>query len=134
LRRSSRELALCSDGIALGLEDDAPFRGERAVFALDIQNPCWRWEKVDLSQPMRLRARVGQLPFNFQIGAAREAIRFPDPRYQGGELLVFLDSCEGEPAARLPLGSAHATDALSTLATASLPQRETPTTLCLRFA
>ena len=134
LRRSSRELALCSDGIALGLEDDAPARGNRAVFALDIQNPCWRWEKVDLSQPMRLRARVGQLPFNFQIGAAREAIRFPKPRYQGGELLVFLDSCEGEPAARLPLGSAHATDALSTLATASLPQRETPTTLCLRFA
>lgn len=132
--RSSRELALCSENIALGLEDDEPVPGQRAIFALDIQNPCWRWPDVDLSQPLRLRAQVGQVPFNFQIGAAREQIQFPRPRYRGGELLVYAGHCEGEVLARLPLGSATQVEGISQLAAVNLPVQSSRTDLCFRFA
>ncbi|MBD8524862.1 beta-N-acetylhexosaminidase [Pseudomarimonas arenosa] len=134
LQRHSRELTLCTENIALGLEDDAPIHGPRAVFAVDIQNPCWRWPGIDLSQPMRLRARVGQVPFNFQIGAAKDAIRLAQPHYQGGELLVLAEHCEGEPLARLPLGSAARNDGVSTLASINLPVLGRDADLCFRFA
>ena len=133
-QRHSRELARCSEGIDLALEDDYPPQGERAVFAFNIQHPCWVWKQADLRTPARLLAYVGQVPFNFQIGAARDAIVFPKPRYQGGELLVFEATCEGEPLARLPLGSAHHHDGVIRLAPARLPQRGAPVDLCFRFA
>lgn len=132
--RRSRELARCSEGIDLALEDDYPPQGERAVFALDIQNPCWIWKQADLRAPVELLAEVGQVPFNFQIGAAREAIRFPRPRYRGGELRVYAGHCEGEPLAVLPLGSAHQHAGISRLAPVLLPQRAAPVDLCFRFA
>lgn len=132
--RHSRELARCGEGIDLALEDDYPPQGERAVFAFDIQHPCWIWKQADLRAPIKLHAYVGQVPFNFQIGAARDAIGFPRPRYQGGELLVYEAACDGEPLARLPLGSAHDNDGVTRLAPASLPQRGAPVDLCFRFA
>ena len=35
--------------ILLSLEDDAPVQGERAVFLVDIMNPCWIYRGADLS-------------------------------------------------------------------------------------
>jgi hexosaminidase len=132
--RESRELQLCSENIALTLEDDAPVVGERAVFALDIQNPCWIVSGVDLSGPAKLEVGVGQVPFNFQIGAARDQIRFATPTTPEGELLVHLDRCDGKLVARLPLASAAASQGVTALAPASIPARGARHDLCLRFA
>ncbi len=42
--RRSQELKPCSDKLVLNLEDDAPLTGERAVFLVDIMQPCWVFE------------------------------------------------------------------------------------------
>ena len=89
-RRASQELKTCSDKLVLSLEDDAPVRGERAVFLIDIMQPCWRWEGADLTGIGGLAVGVGQVPFNFQIGADREKIMLAKPRTPEGELEVRL--------------------------------------------
>ena len=70
-RRSSRELDLCTDGVALLLEPNAFGSGPRPLLAVDIMNPCWIYREVDLTRGARLTAAVGQLPFNFEIRAWR---------------------------------------------------------------
>lgn len=133
-RRDSHELALCTDKLALALEDDAPLTGPRAVFLVDIEDPCWIDRHVVLVPGMQLKATVGQIPFNFQIGADRDAIRFEQPETPAGELVVHLDGCEGREIARIPLDSAQANDGLSLLPGADLGQNEGVHDLCLRFA
>ena len=56
-RRTSHELSLCTDKIVLSLEDDAPLQGDRAVFLVDIMNPCWIYPGADLSQGDRACGR-----------------------------------------------------------------------------
>src|SRR5205085_9995927 len=96
LARKSQQMRLCSEDIALSLEDDAPLAGPRAAFLLDVQNPCWIYPQAPLDRAQALVARVGQVPFNFQIGEAVKKIHFPKPSTAEGELQVRLDSCEGE--------------------------------------
>ena len=133
-RRGSAELKLCSDGIALDLEDDAPATGPRAVFAVDLQNPCWIFEQADLDHVDRIVAAVGSVPFNFQIGDLAAKIQFPAPTTPVGELLVMLDRCDGEVIARLPLAPASASAAVTTLPAFDLPRRSGRHDLCLRFS
>lgn len=92
-RHASQDLQTCTDKVVLSLEDDAPLQGHRAVFLIDIVNPCWLFRSVDLSRGLSLRAAVGQVPFNFQIGKDRDAIRLAPPQTAAGELEVYLDSC-----------------------------------------
>jgi hexosaminidase len=127
-------MRLCSEGIALALEDDAPASGARAIFHVDIQNPCWILPQLDLSVPTTLVAEVGSVPFNFQIGADAAKIRFDAPSTAEGELLLRLDDCEGEPVLRVPLGVAAGEDAVATLPAAVLPVRAGHHDLCLRFS
>jgi hexosaminidase len=133
-RFSSNDLKLCGEAIALVLEDDAPLQGPRAQFAVDIQNPCWILPKADLTRAHALVAAVGQVPFNFQIGEDVRKIRFPPPTTREGELEVRLDSCDGPIAARLPLASATASDAVTVLPRAPLAAPPGIHDLCLRFA
>lgn len=105
LVRRSHELELCSNKLVLSLEDDAPVRGERETFLVDVMQPCWKWPGVDLSQVVSIEAEVGQVPFNFQIGKDRDAITFAKPRTRSGELEV-RQTCEGPVLASLPLGNA----------------------------
>ncbi|HEY2627804.1 MAG TPA: beta-N-acetylhexosaminidase, partial [Usitatibacter sp.] len=49
-RRASQQLELCSAELALSLEDDAPIKGPRATFLVDIENPCWIARKVDFAR------------------------------------------------------------------------------------
>jgi hexosaminidase len=132
--RASQQLRLCSEQIALSLEDDAPFDGPRAVFLVDIQNPCWIWPAAELDGITAIRARVGQLPFNFQIGDAIEKIRFAEPQSADGELEVRLGDCDGERLARLPLAPAVASSAVTELPPAMISPRRGRHDLCLRFA
>jgi hexosaminidase len=133
-RRSSDALAECSGNLVLRLEDDAPFDGPRAFFNVDIVDPCWKWPEADLAQGATLRASVGQLPFNFQIGKDADAIRRGDARTREGELEVRGGDCRGEPIAILPLAQASRNLGLSVLGPARLPPRPAGTGLCLRFA
>jgi hexosaminidase len=131
--RSSHELKTCSGKVLLSLEDDAPLQGDRAVFLVDIMNPCWIYQAADLTHVSAVAAAVGQLPFNFQLGADVNSIRLLPPRTPTGELEVRLDGCEGEPIASLSLQPALANDAVTSLPAAAIGHHEGQHDLCLRF-
>ncbi|HTL20412.1 MAG TPA: beta-N-acetylhexosaminidase [Steroidobacteraceae bacterium] len=132
-RHMSQDLATCTDKDVLNLEDDAPLKGPRAVFLIDIENPCWMLPAAELTGARKLTAAVGQVPFNFQIGHDIEAIRLRPPRTPAGELEVRLDSCEGEPLAVLPLAAAAGKDAVTVLPAAELPALQGTHRLCFSF-
>ncbi|MGN6452092.1 MAG: beta-N-acetylhexosaminidase [Steroidobacteraceae bacterium] len=129
----SQDLATCTDKDVLNLEDDAPLKGPRAVFLIDIENPCWMLPAAALTGARKLTAAVGQVPFNFQIGHDIEAIQLRPPRTPAGELEVRLDSCEAEPLAVLPLAAAAGNDAVTVLPSVELPALHGTHTLCFSF-
>jgi hexosaminidase len=132
-RRNSHQLSLCSDNLVISLEDDAPVQGQRAVFMVDIMNPCWIYQQADLSQVSAIAAAVGQLPFNFQIGDDVKKIPLRKPHSSAGELEVRLDSCDGEKIATLPLAPAAANYAVTQLPSAAIEAREGQHDLCFTF-
>ena len=137
-RRTSQELKLCSANIGLSLEDDAPRQGQgqgpRAVFMLDINNPCWIFPQAELDLVTGIVAAVGQVPFNFQIGEDVKKIKFAAPTTPAGELEVHLGKCDGEVIARLPLAPAVTSNGVTVLPQASIASRPGKHDLCLRFA
>ena len=133
LRRNSDELKSCSNKLPLRLEDDAPRDGRRTVFNVDILDPCWIYERADLSHATAISADVGQLPFNFQVGDDVKKIPLYPPTSAHGELEVRLDSCEGERIAVLPLAAAGSTNAVAKLPAAKMTSRSGVHDLCLRF-
>ena len=132
-RHASQDLQTCTDKLVLSLEDDAPIRDKRAVFLIDIENPCWVLPAADLSGAPALRAAVGQVPFNFQIGKDRDAIQLAAPQTPAGELEVHLNTCAGERIAVLPLAPAVGNDAVTRLPAVRLPQTPGRHDLCFRF-
>jgi len=130
--RNSQQLELCGDGINLSLEDDAPVNGPRAVFAVNLMNPCWVWKGADLSSALKLTARIGQVPFNFQIGADKDRIALRVPSTPDGELEVRLDGCTGERIAAIPLGAAARGPGVATVS-GVLARRDGVHDLCLSF-
>jgi hexosaminidase len=133
-RRGSVELTLCSYAVPLALEDHAPPRGPRAIFAVDIENPCWIWKQANLGHVHMLVAAVGQVPFNFQIGADRERIHFAQPTTPTGELLVHMDTCDGPIYARLPLAPASHVQGVTVLPGQTVAPMHGEHDLCLQFA
>ncbi|MEP7154851.1 MAG: family 20 glycosylhydrolase [Betaproteobacteria bacterium] len=133
-RRTSQELKLCTANIDLSLEDDAPVRGPRAVFMMDINNPCWIFPQASLDDIGSVVAAVGQVPFNFQIGEDVRKIRFATPTTPEGELEVHLGTCDGEIIARLPLAPAVSSNGVTQLPAATIAPRTGKHDLCLRFA
>jgi len=131
-RRVSRELKSCAQGLTLALEDDAPVRGERAVFLTDIMNPCWIWPQAELDGVTRLKVSVGQLPFNFQIGEDVKKIPLSKPRTPAGELEIRLGGCGGEPVAVVPLAPAAGDPGVTDLS-APLPASAGRHDLCFTF-
>ena len=131
MTRTSRELTLCTQGVMLDLEDDYPATGERARFLLDIFNPCWKWEGSPVAGARRIAISVGQVPFNYQVGADREKIRFRPPATPAGEFQVRAGSCEGAPVAVLPLAPALRNPGVTRLE-AALPATER-TDLCITY-
>ena len=133
-RRADEELAQCSGNLVLRLEDDAPSGDDRAVFNVDIVDPCWVWRDVDLTRGASLTAAVGQVPFNFQIGQDAEAIRHGDARTAAGELEIRAGDCAGEPVARIPLAEAAASDGVTVIGPVRIAAQSGRGDLCLRFA
>jgi hexosaminidase len=133
-RRTSHELESCgSQRILLSLEDDAPVQGERAVFLVDLMNPCWIYRGADLSEVSAIAASVGQVPFNFQIGDDVKKIPLRKPRSPAGELEVRMDSCEGEKIATLPLAPAAKNYAVTELPPVAVAKRTGQHDLCFTF-
>jgi len=132
-RLMSQQLDLCGDDIALSLEDDAPLKGPRATFYVDIEHPCWIARKVDLARVHAITAAVGQVPFNFQIGEAAGKITFPAPTTPDGELEVHLGNCQGKTIATLPLAPAVKSDAVTVLPSAAI-EGEGVQDLCFNFS
>ncbi|MGM9451611.1 hypothetical protein RRF55_29110, partial [Klebsiella sp. K47] len=62
LSRTDEQLAQCpGEGqLLLRLEDDGPAEGKRAIFNVDIFNPCWLWKDADVDGIAKLRVRAGQ--------------------------------------------------------------------------
>jgi len=114
-RRDSQELKLCDSRRGAAVLDDAPKTGPRAVFWINAVNPCWIWEKADLSSVTAITAAVGQ------ITASRKLSVLLAPSTPDGELEVHLDSCEGERIAVLPLAPAVKNDAVTVLKAAMTP-------------
>jgi len=132
LTRTSGQLKGCTDKVTLRMIDDAPVAfDKRAMFTVDILEPCWIWQGADLSKGALLTARVGQLPFNFQVGKDRDHIPLRAPATPEGELEVRL-GCDGERIAALPLGKAARNPQVSTI-TGRLPARPGKVDLCLSF-
>ncbi len=133
-RRGSHQLNLCTQKIALSLEDDAPIQGKRAVFMIDVMNPCWIDPAVDLTNGATLTAAVGQIPFNFQIGDDVKKIELLPPATPEGELDVFAGGCTGAPIASLPLAPAVSKQGVTVLPPVKLePRPGGPADLCFRF-
>jgi hexosaminidase len=133
-RHMSQDLRTCSDKLVLSLEDDAPLHGPRAVFLVDIMNPCWIFPGVDLSRGVTLTAAVGQVPFNFQLGRDLAGVTVDQAAAGEGALLVRADGCTGKALAELPLTYARDNDAVSVLPPVHLPAQPGSHDLCLRFA
>ena len=131
--RTSHELESCTAQILLSLEDDAPVRGDRAVFLVDIMNPCWIYRGADLSDVGAIAASVGQVPFNFQIGDDVNKIPLRKPQTAAGELEVRIDGCEGEKVATLPLAPAVKNYSVTELAPAAISRRTGSHDLCFMF-
>jgi hexosaminidase len=131
--RSSHQLQSCTDKVVLSLEDDAPLEGQRSAFLVDIMNPCWIYRAIDLSNVKSVVAAVGQVPFNFQLGADIHGIKLNPPQTPSGELEVRLDSCDGERIAVVPLESAIANNVVTTLPASTLAHHDGTHDLCLKF-
>ena len=132
-RRSSRELRSCTNKLLLSLEDDAPVQGARAIYLIDIMNPCWIYEHADLSRVTAIRAAVGQVPFNYQLGGDLKNVQVTEAHRASGELEVRLDGCDGERIAALSLAPALHNPAVTELPVQTVTPRAGVHDLCLRF-
>jgi hexosaminidase len=130
-RFASHDLTLCSENIAISLEDDAPLDGPRAAFLVDIMNPCWTLD-TKLDRPTRLAARVGQVPFNFQIGDDIKKIVLRKPATTAGELQVRA-GCDGKLLAQLSLAPAVLRYDVTELPSVTLPPASGAQPLCFQF-
>jgi hexosaminidase len=130
----SQELQSCTDKVVLSLEDDQhPAAALGDVFQVDIMNPCWIYPAADLSSDRSFVAEVGQVPFNFQLGADIHNIKLNPPQTAHGELEVRLDSCAGERVAVLPLQPAIESNGVTELPAAKIARRDGKHDLCLKF-
>ena len=133
MQRTDEELRSCSGKLVLRLEDDAPLEGERAIFNVDIMEPCWIFPAAQLAGVSRIAAAVGQLPFNFQIGEDVKKIPLPPPQTAQGELEVRVDGCAGERIAVLPLAPAASHSGVTELPAMPVTRRDGRHDLCFFF-
>jgi hexosaminidase len=133
--RVSHELDLCGGGYVLSLEDDAPIEGPRRAYYVNLSDPCWIFKGADLGTAgAKLRATVGQIPFNFQIGKDADGIPLRKPATRDGELVVYAGvKCEGTPVATLPLAPAAKEFATTVLPDAPLASLAGRQDLCVHF-
>ena len=102
--RTSQDLQLCNDGLALNLEGGGAAAG-RTYLANPI-NACWIWPKADLGKVRSVEVAFARLPFNLGLGS-QGAITVRPARQPTGEIEVRQDGCDHDPVAvaELPAGA-----------------------------
>lgn len=135
LTRNDQQLAMCpGEGkLLLRLEDDGPADGERAIFNVNIFNPCWLWKDADVDGIARLRVRAGQIPYYFQLAHDEPARKFSPARSAHGEMDVLNGTCDGKPLVSVPLPVTPGADGFITLEAALPRSLKGPQDLCVRF-
>lgn len=135
LSRSHQQLATCPDSgkLVLRLEDDGPRQGPRAVFNVDIFNPCWRWPAADLQGIASVRVRAGNIPYYFQLAHDEPNRRFEKARRAQGEMKIRRGDCSGPALAEVALPAKPDADGFITLE-APLPRSAQGVgDLCINF-
>lgn len=130
--RDSHELKLCGNGGALSVEGSAPRTGKRPVFLHDPADPCWIFEKADLTGITQIQAEAGSLPYNRPVSSAAQKVVLRPQATSNGELEVHLDSCDGAKIAVLTMPKPEPNIALTTVSGAMTPQTGAHD-LCLVF-
>jgi hexosaminidase len=137
--RVSAELKPCGGSVPLHLEDDYPAAGDRAAVFVSIYKPCWVWSSADLSHGLKITARIGQMPFNFQLAGGRRIVQFDTPATSPyGELVVRRRRgdamvCEGDTLAVLPLTRANDANPGPSEVSGTIPASPGTADLCLTF-
>ncbi|HYS46879.1 MAG TPA: family 20 glycosylhydrolase, partial [Rhizomicrobium sp.] len=130
--RDSHELKLCSNAGALSVEGPAPLHGKRPVFLHSPANPCWIFEKADLSGISQIQVAAGSLPYNRPVSSSAQKVVLRQPVTPNGELEVHLDACDGVKIAILPMPNPAPDVALAIVHGALAPQTGVHD-LCLVF-
>jgi len=118
---------------ALGEEDDGPADGARAIFNVNIFNPCWWWEGADVDGITKLRVRAGQIPYYFQLAHDEPQRRFVPARSAHGEMDILNAQCDGKALASVPLPATPGKDGFITLEAALPRSLKGRQDLCVRF-
>jgi hexosaminidase len=130
--RDSHELKLCGSGGTLSVEGSAPLNGKRPVFLHAPADPCWIFEKADLSGVAQIKAEAGSLPYNRPVSSAAQKVVLRPQATPHGELEVHLDTCDGAKIAVLVMPKPEPNIALATVSSALAPQSGVHD-LCLVF-
>lgn len=131
LTRSDEELAMCTNQLMLRLEDDGPRLGDRAIFNVDIFNPCWTWKRAPLAGIGAVEVRAGRIPYFFQLAHDEPHRTFKPAKTAHGELELHA-GCDGPLLATLPMPAQPDADGFVTL---RAPLRDAPADadLCVWF-
>ena len=131
LTRSDEELAMCTGQLMLRLEDDGPRDAPRAIYNVDIFNPCWNWKQAPLAGIGAVEVRAGRIPYFFQLAHDEHLRGFKPAKAAHGELELHA-GCDGPLLATLPMPETPDADGFVTLIA---PLRNAPvsTDLCLWF-
>ena len=132
LQREDEALAMCSQGLMLRLEDDGPLEGPRAIFNVDIFNPCWLWADAPLDGIAAVEVRAGRIPYYFQLAGDEGHRRFRPAHGPHGEL-ELRDGCEGELLASVPLPADPDANGFVTLRAKLPAQHPAAADLCMVF-
>ena len=129
--RSDEELETCSRKLVLRLEDDGPRTGDRAIFNVDIFDPCWSWKRAPLADIATVEVRAGRIPYFFQLAHDEPSRVFKPAQSAHGEL-ELRDGCDGQLLATVPLPAQPDADGFITLR-APLQNAPAKSDLCIRF-
>ncbi|GAB3312675.1 beta-N-acetylhexosaminidase [Luteimonas notoginsengisoli] len=132
LQREDEALAMCSQGLMLRLEDDGPPEGPRAIYNIDIFNPCWLWRDAPLGGIAAVEVRAGRIPYYFQLAGDEPNRKFRPARSAHGEL-ELRNGCEGDLLASVPLPAAPGDDGFITLRAPLSAGQRASANLCIVF-
>lgn len=131
LERTDETLKMCTGALMLRLEDDTTVDGERAIFNVDIFNPCWEWTKAPLADTRAVALRVGRIPYYFQLAHDESHRKFKPASTAHGEA-VLKAGCDGPTLASVPLPATHGKDGFLDLTLPLFPQTQAKD-LCVYF-
>ena len=114
------------------MEGSAPLQGKRPVFLHAPADPCWIFEKADLTGTAQIKAAAGSLPYNRPVSSAAQKIVLRPQATANGELEIHLDTCDGAKIAVLAMPKPEPNIALATVRGALTPQSGVHD-LCLVF-